>query len=167
MQNRSSRPGERSRSTTQSGCSTSGTAASGPLLHRARALPPSLTQRQHPKPLRGARCRAGGRFARHRRRHHRRQGDRAGRDRQTSVFIRRNTNARLCGLRYSVAAGADLRSLPLSERRKRLQAILSAKSPIISEPLSVTGRGRELFELMCTTWRGLWRSACATPMTRG
>jgi bifunctional non-homologous end joining protein LigD len=45
--------------------------------------------------------------------------------------------------------GADLRSLPLGERRKRLQAILPAKSPIISEALSVTGRGRELFNLMC------------------
>jgi bifunctional non-homologous end joining protein LigD len=45
--------------------------------------------------------------------------------------------------------GADLRSLPLSERRKRLQAILPATSPLISEALSVTGRGRELFELMC------------------
>jgi bifunctional non-homologous end joining protein LigD len=44
----------------------------------------------------------------------------------------------------------DLRSLPLSERRKRLQAILPAKSPIISEALSITGRGRELFELMCS-----------------
>jgi bifunctional non-homologous end joining protein LigD len=47
-------------------------------------------------------------------------------------------------------AGADLRSFPLSERRKRLRAILPAKSPIISETLSVTGRGRELLELMCS-----------------
>jgi bifunctional non-homologous end joining protein LigD len=46
--------------------------------------------------------------------------------------------------------GADLRSLPLSERRERLQASLPATSPIISEALSVTGRGRELFELMCS-----------------
>ena len=44
--------------------------------------------------------------------------------------------------------GTDLRSLPLGERRKRLQAILPTKSPIIAEALSVTGRGRELFELM-------------------
>jgi len=48
----------------------------------------------------------------------------------------------------AAAGGADLRSLPLSERRKRLQAILPAKSPIVSEALSVTGR--ELFELMCS-----------------
>ena len=48
----------------------------------------------------------------------------------------------------AAAGGADLRSLPLSERRKRLQAILPAKSPIVSEALSVTGRGCELFELM-------------------
>ena len=40
--------------------------------------------------------------------------------------------------------------MPLSERRKRLQAILPAKSPVISEALSVAGRGRELFELMCS-----------------
>ena len=44
--------------------------------------------------------------------------------------------------------GADLRSLPLQERRKRLQAILPAASPIVSEPVSVVGRGCELFELM-------------------
>jgi len=40
--------------------------------------------------------------------------------------------------------------LPLSERQKRLHEILPAKSPIISEALSVAGRGRELFELMCS-----------------
>jgi bifunctional non-homologous end joining protein LigD len=45
--------------------------------------------------------------------------------------------------------GTDLRSLPLSERRRALQGILPKASPIVSEPLSVTGRGRELFELMC------------------
>jgi bifunctional non-homologous end joining protein LigD len=43
--------------------------------------------------------------------------------------------------------GADLRSLPLGERRKHLQAILPTRSPaIISKALSVVGRGRELFE---------------------
>jgi bifunctional non-homologous end joining protein LigD len=46
--------------------------------------------------------------------------------------------------------GTDLSSLPLTERRKRLQAILPATPAIISEALSVTGRGRELFELMCS-----------------
>jgi bifunctional non-homologous end joining protein LigD len=46
--------------------------------------------------------------------------------------------------------GADLRSLPLGKRRKRLQSVLPEGSPIISEALSVTGRGRELFELMCS-----------------
>jgi bifunctional non-homologous end joining protein LigD len=45
--------------------------------------------------------------------------------------------------------GADLRSLPLSERRQRLHAVLPATSPIVSEALSVTGRGRELSNLMC------------------
>ena len=42
----------------------------------------------------------------------------------------------------------DLRSLPLGERRRRLQGILPNGSAIISEALSVAGRGRELFELM-------------------
>jgi bifunctional non-homologous end joining protein LigD len=45
--------------------------------------------------------------------------------------------------------GADLRSLPLSERRQRLQAVLPEASAIVSEALSVTGRGCELFDLMC------------------
>ena len=47
------------------------------------------------------------------------------------------------------ADGTDLRSLPLDERRRRLQGILPKRSPIVSEALSVAGRGRELFELMC------------------
>jgi bifunctional non-homologous end joining protein LigD len=47
--------------------------------------------------------------------------------------------------------GADLRPLPLSERRRRLQGILPKGSPIVSGALSVAGRGRELFELMCTS----------------
>ena len=46
--------------------------------------------------------------------------------------------------------GVDLRSLPLSERRQALQAILPKGSPIVSEALSIEARGRELFELMCT-----------------
>ena len=45
--------------------------------------------------------------------------------------------------------GADLRPLPLAERRRHLQNILAKGSAIISEPLSVTGRGHELFELTC------------------
>ena len=47
------------------------------------------------------------------------------------------------------ADGTDLRSLPLDERRRRLQCILPKGSPIVSEALSVAGRGCELFELMC------------------
>jgi len=45
--------------------------------------------------------------------------------------------------------GADLRSLPLDERRRTLQGILPRGSAIVSEALSVTGRGCELFDLMC------------------
>jgi bifunctional non-homologous end joining protein LigD len=45
--------------------------------------------------------------------------------------------------------GDDLRPLPLSERRRRLQAILPARPPTISGPLSVIGSGREFFTLMC------------------
>jgi bifunctional non-homologous end joining protein LigD len=44
--------------------------------------------------------------------------------------------------------GADLRSLPLRERRRQLQAMLPKGSAIISEALSVVGKGCELFELM-------------------
>jgi bifunctional non-homologous end joining protein LigD len=46
--------------------------------------------------------------------------------------------------------GVDLRPLPLSERRQALQAVLPKGSVIVSEALSVEGRGCELFELMCT-----------------
>jgi bifunctional non-homologous end joining protein LigD len=46
--------------------------------------------------------------------------------------------------------GTDLRALPLDERRRRLQGILPKGSPIVFEVLSVVGRGRELFALMCT-----------------
>jgi bifunctional non-homologous end joining protein LigD len=45
--------------------------------------------------------------------------------------------------------GADLRPLPLIERRQHLQAILPNGSAIISEPLSVRGSGHKLFELTC------------------
>jgi ATP-dependent DNA ligase len=46
--------------------------------------------------------------------------------------------------------GVDLRPLPLSERRRVLQGILPKASPIVSEALSVEGRGCELFESICS-----------------
>jgi bifunctional non-homologous end joining protein LigD len=46
--------------------------------------------------------------------------------------------------------GADMRPLPLTERRRHLQSILPKGSAVISEALSVTGTGHKLFELMCT-----------------
>jgi bifunctional non-homologous end joining protein LigD len=46
--------------------------------------------------------------------------------------------------------GDDLRSLPLSERRRGLQGVLPKGSSVISEALAVQGRGRELFDLMRT-----------------
>jgi bifunctional non-homologous end joining protein LigD len=45
--------------------------------------------------------------------------------------------------------GADLRSLPLSERRRQLRAILPANSPTITEAVSVERRGLELFQRVC------------------
>jgi bifunctional non-homologous end joining protein LigD len=45
--------------------------------------------------------------------------------------------------------GADQRCLPLSDRRRNLQGILPEGASVISEALSVAGKGRELFDLMC------------------
>jgi len=45
--------------------------------------------------------------------------------------------------------GADLRPLPLTERRRHLQNILPKGAAVIGGALSVTGRGHKLFELMC------------------
>jgi bifunctional non-homologous end joining protein LigD len=44
--------------------------------------------------------------------------------------------------------GADLHPLLLAERRRHLQAILPAGSPVITEAMSVEGLGCELFQLM-------------------
>ena len=46
------------------------------------------------------------------------------------------------------ADGADLRGLPLSECRQRLHGILPNGSAILSEALSVEGRGRQFFDLV-------------------
>ena len=45
--------------------------------------------------------------------------------------------------------GADLRSLPLIQRRRQLQNILPTGPAVISGALSATGTGHRLFELMC------------------
>jgi len=45
--------------------------------------------------------------------------------------------------------GADLRLLPLTERRRHLQNIPAQGLASVSEGASVTGRGHKLFELMC------------------
>jgi bifunctional non-homologous end joining protein LigD len=45
--------------------------------------------------------------------------------------------------------GADLRELPLSMRRQRLQSILPTSAAFITGTVSVTARGCELFDLMC------------------
>jgi bifunctional non-homologous end joining protein LigD len=65
------------------------------------------------------------------------------------------------------ADGRDLLALPLSERRLRLLGILAKGSPIVSEALSVTGRGRELFELMCSNdLEGIVAKRLADPYDR-
>ena len=45
--------------------------------------------------------------------------------------------------------GVDLRARPLAERRPQLQAILPKGSPVITEVVSVEGRGCELYKLVC------------------
>ena len=45
--------------------------------------------------------------------------------------------------------GADLRPLPLTERRRHLQNALPTGSPIMPEALSITGKGHKLFDLIC------------------
>jgi bifunctional non-homologous end joining protein LigD len=45
--------------------------------------------------------------------------------------------------------GTDLRSLPLSERRRRLEDTLPKQSSVISAAVSVQGRGCALFDLAC------------------
>ena len=45
------------------------------------------------------------------------------------------------------ADGTDLRPLPLNQRRWRLQGILPEGSAVVSEALSVIGRGRQFFDL--------------------
>ena len=46
--------------------------------------------------------------------------------------------------------GADLRELPLSKRLQALQSILPASSTVITKTVSVTVRGCELFDRMCS-----------------
>ena len=65
--------------------------------------------------------------------------------------------------------GVDLRPLPLSERRSALRGLLAKGSPdpVISEAVSVEGRGCELFELMCANdLEGSSPSAAPIPTAR-
>jgi ATP dependent DNA ligase domain len=59
--------------------------------------------------------------------------------------------------------GIDLRSFPLSERRRALQAVLPKALPILSEALSVEGRGRELFEICTNDLEGVVAKRLADP----
>jgi bifunctional non-homologous end joining protein LigD len=64
--------------------------------------------------------------------------------------------------------GADLRSMPLYDRRRRLRDTLQKASPVISETLSVQGRGRELFELMrANDLEGIVAKRLADPYEQG
>jgi ATP-dependent DNA ligase len=56
--------------------------------------------------------------------------------------------------------GADLRPLPRTERRLRLQGILPKGSAVISEALSVTGTGHKLFGLIAGALALLACTAC-------
>ena len=66
------------------------------------------------------------------------------------ALLRGTLEPALRGVRPSLLNGVDLRPLPLTERRRHLQAIMPNRSAVLSEALSVTGRGQKLFELMCT-----------------
>jgi bifunctional non-homologous end joining protein LigD len=65
-------------------------------------------------------------------------------------LLRRTREAAYVAFDLSWLNGADLRELPLSERLRALQAILPASSTVIAKTVSVTGRGHELFEIMCS-----------------
>jgi len=56
----------------------------------------------------------------------------------------RHAEPLLRGLRSPLANGTDLRSLPLTERRRQLLAILPNRSRLVSKAISVVGRGPDL-----------------------
>ena len=66
-----------------------------------------------------------------------------------AISLRRTGRAAYVAFDLLWLNGTDLRALPLSERRRRLHAILPAGSPTITEAVAVEGRGRELFDLIC------------------
>jgi bifunctional non-homologous end joining protein LigD len=68
---------------------------------------------------------------------------------QFYVLLRRTRRPAYVAFDLLWLNGADLRGLPLRERRRHLESIIPKRSSVISEALSVEGRGRELFELMC------------------
>ena len=57
-------------------------------------------------------------------------------------------------------------SIPICFRRRALHAILPASSTVIARTVSVTGRGHELFELMCSNdLEGIVAKRLADPYT--
>ena len=73
--------------------------------------------------------------------------DKTGRP-QFYVLLRRTRRPAYVAFDILWLNGLDVRSLPLRERRRRLEGIIPKRSSVISDALSVQGRGRELFELM-------------------
>jgi bifunctional non-homologous end joining protein LigD len=67
---------------------------------------------------------------------------------QFYVLLRRTRRPAYVAFDILWLNGLDVRSLPLRERRRRLEGIIPKRSSVISDALSVQGRGRELFELM-------------------
>jgi len=101
-----------------------------------------------------------------RRRNPRRRPDGGRRDRPPAILWAspQHAQALLRGLRPSVAHnGTDLLSLPLYERRRCLQRILPVGSRVITEALSIQGRGTRSLRaharaISRASWPNVWGS---------